>query len=551
MSAARLDRWYEEAARRRCLPLTRGGETLISRFTGSHRPGNDVAKAVARALVVFVGNRAVEVRFERGGSCADVEHGRVNLDGRILDDASGEPARFSRLFGVAAHEAAHLAHTTCEQIPRDALFKVIGNVLEDERIEAIVSAEFPALAPALHAARACLLQPAPDDANFLPAVFTLVRCAAPISAALWNRYGDRLEAVINALTPYPQTSEEIRRATLEVALLVPPEQSEDVPSNWQFSWMAPSAETFDDDDDEILDFDGMRAELAKRLRGHPGASGGRPRVRGRGTCGPWPQVVWRDATPDLSGYAGVRASLGCKPKTLATRIHQMLPRRPAARRNTGRLDAKRLHACDYDPNVFKKSMSGERVALAIVVIIDLSASMTGQSEETAREMAVLLAETVRQLPEVRIEFFGHDADSGSAPSTRITRYPNDAQGRVLGLGSLEIGANNRDAHAIRVIGDSLRSTPSGRAERKVAILIADGAPSASGFNGKIAREKTREAILWLERSWGPLLYVATDQIESLREMIPGSNVRFSAGRSLDGFSQQLSGVLRRAVGGAG
>ncbi|MBW2577798.1 MAG: hypothetical protein JRE38_06990 [Deltaproteobacteria bacterium] len=241
----------------------------------------------------------------------------------------------------------------------------------------------------------------------------------------------------------------------------------------------------------------------------------------------------------------------CRGETLAARIHQLLPRRRAARRNTGRLDVRRLYAHDYDPNLFKNRTSSERVALAIVVILDLSGSMAGDSEETAREMAVLLAETVRRLPGVRIEFFGHDADSGSGPSTRITRYPIDAQGRVPGLGSLGIGGNNRDAHAIRVIGDTLRDTPSGRAERKIAILIADGAPSANGFNGEIAREKTREAILGLERSWGPLLYVATAEIESLRKMIPGPSVRFSAGRSLDGFSQRLTGVLRRAVGGAG
>jgi Mg-chelatase subunit ChlD len=546
MSGAMLDRWYADAAQRRRLPLRQGGETLTSRFTGSDRPGRDVARAVARTLVMFVGRRAVELGFERGVSFADVKHGRVNLDGEILDEASDESDRLGRLLGVAAHEGAHLAHTTCEQVARDALFKVIGNVLEDERIEGIVTGELPALASAVHAARVGLLHPAPDDCKFLPAVFTLVRCAAPISPALWNRYADRLEAVIAALTPYPQTSEQIRRATLEVALLVPPEQWNDIPPSWQFRGLAASAEAFDDEADDFESLD-----PAMGGRGRHRLSGRRPHGRGRGICGAWPRVVWREAKADLPGYVGVRSSLGRKPETLAARIHQLLPRRRAARRNTGRLDARRLHALDYDPNLFKNRTSSERVTLAIVVILDLSGSMAGHSEETAREMAVLLAETVRQLPGVCIEFFGHDADSGRGPSTRITRYPIDAQGRVPGLGSLGIGGNNRDAHAIRVIGDTIRDTPSSRAERKIAILIADGAPSANGFKGEIAREKTREAILWLERSWGPLLYVATDEIESLRQMIPGPSVRFSAGRSLGGFSQQLTGVLRRTVGGAG
>ena len=553
MSGATLDRWYTDAAQRRRLPLTQGAETLASRFTGSDRPGPDVAKAAAHTLLMFVGQRAVELGFERGASCTDVEHGRVNLDGRILDEGSGEPDRFGRLLGVAAHEGAHLAHTTCEQIARDALFNVIGNVLEDERIEGIVSGEIPVLASAIHAARVGLLSPAPDDANFLPAVFTLVRCAARISPALWNRYADRLEAVITALTPYPQTPEEIRRATLEVALLVPPEQWKDIPPRWQFRWMAAGGEALDDEADpsETFDPETTIADPAKGGRKHHRPTGRRPRVRGRGSCAPWPRVVWRDAKADLSGYAGVCSSIGRKPKVLAGRIHQLLPRRRAARRNTGRLDTRRLYAYDYDLNLFKNPTSSERVALAIAVILDLSGSMAGHSEETAREMAVLLAETVRQLPEARIEFFGHDADSGPASSTRITRYPIDEQGRVPGLGSLEIGSNNRDAHAIRVIGDALRSTPPSRAERKIAILVADGAPSANGFSGEIAREKTREAILWLERSWGPLLYVATNEVESLRQMIPGANIRFSAGRSLDEFTRQLTCVLRRAVGGAG
>jgi len=538
MSCEIRDRWYEDAARRRRLP--EGGEALVPLLTGSAQPSREVAMAVARTLVMFVGGRNAQLSFEHGACCADVLSGHVNLDGKILAGIDDLLACIRQLFGTAAHEGGHLAHTTPEQIPRDPLFKAIGNVLEDERIDAIVARELPVLVSAQESARTGLLTPAADDGGFLAAVFTLVRCTDRISPALWDRYAARLEAVIEALTPYPQTPDEIRRATLQVALLVPPEQREDLPPSWSFDWRA-GGEGGDALDDEAMG--GLRDPRS------PG--GGRPLGNAPGICGAWPRVDWRDAKADLSGYGKIRARLGRKPELLANRIQQILPRRPATRRNSGRLDAKRLHAHEFDPNLFRSRSSSERVALAIVVILDLSNSMSGPSEEIAQEMALLLAEAVRQLPEVRIEFFGHDADAGAKSSTRITRYPSDSQGRVPGLGSLEIGANNRDAHAIQVIGDELRASPLRNSERRIAILVADGAPSAMEFNGVLARDKTREAILWLERTWGPVLYVATDEVENLRRMVPGPSVRFRSGRSVDEFAHQLTGTLHRAVGGAG
>jgi Mg-chelatase subunit ChlD len=502
--------------------------------------------AAARSVVEIVGGRSVQLGFERGASCADVQNGRVNLDGEILEADLPWIDRMELVLALASHEGAHLARTTPEQIPRDALFKAIGNVLEDERIEAIVVRELPEFAPALEAARARLLRPASDDGSFLSAVFTLVRCPGRISDALWHRYAERLEVVVDLLSPYPESPEAIRHATLRVALLIPPEQRDELPPSWEFAWASTGGEG---DGEGELDPDWEEGEPGGRGTGRPWPSGRRPRFRGRGKCGPWPEVVWREATPELTGYNEVRARLGRKPEILANRIQQMLPRETTAHQTTGRIDKKRLHAYRHRQNLFRAPNSPERIGLSIVVMLDLSGSMAGRSAELAREIGVLLCEAVRQLAGVRIEVYGHDADVGKGASTRLTHYPIDSQGRAPGLGELDVGGNNRDAHAIRVLGETLRASPLRDGEHKLAILVADGAPSATDFNGEIAREKTRDAILWLEQTWGPVLFVATDDIENLKKMVPGPSFRFRAGRSVDQLAQQLTLTLRRAVGG--
>jgi hypothetical protein len=184
------------------------------------------------------------------------------------------------------------------------------------------------------------------------------------------------------------------------------------------------------------------------------------------------------------------------------------------------------------------------------MLIDLSGSMGGESAEIAQQVGVLVGEAARLLPEVRLGVYGHCADQQGRPSTEMVRFPLDREGRALGLGHLPIGGNNRDAHAIREVGADLLASPLRASTHRIGILVADGAPSARDFGGLDAILQTREAITWLDRSWGPVLFIATDEVEALRKMVPGASFRFRSGDPVEALCHNLTQTLSRSLRGA-
>jgi hypothetical protein len=163
---------------------------------------------------------------------------------------------------------------------------------------------------------------------------------------------------------------------------------------------------------------------------------------------------------------------------------------------------------------------------------------------------VLVSEAARLLPEARLAVFGHSADLEGTTSTQMVRFPLDPESRPLGLGSMPILGNNRDAHALRELGAELLGSPLRASRHRIAIVIADGAPSARHFNGDEAIAQTREAIVWLDHAWGPVLYIATDEVETLRAMVPGASFRFRSGDAVEDLSQHLTLTLKRSLRGS-
>ncbi len=533
-------RWYEEAARRRGL-RTSAARTPIPQ----KRPlapqllkggaGRADAVAAARSLIETIAERSVLLTLKHETSHARLDKGVVNLDGRILRAPGSRLTTAERLLGVGAHEAGHFLLTEMDTIPRDPLFRVIQNILEDERIEAEVARRYPCTVVPMHAARRDLLTPAGEDDGFLAAVFTLVRCEAPIPDALWERYESRLRAVLDELQPFPRTPAEVQRAAMHVALRIPPEERESIPEDSRFDWFG--GMELDGDEEDALS--GIRVRILRS-----GLKGRRPKNQSP-EGGEWPAVTWQEAGDASDAYAACASALGGKPAALANRLRAILPPEPVSRQRSGRIDRRRLHTYRYSDRLFQRKLDRES-ALSVALILDLSGSMMGSSAAIAKQVAVLLSEAVVRLPDARLDVFGHSADLGGSASTWITRFPNDATGRPLGLGDLPIDGNNRDAHAFEVIGDHLLESPARSSRHRLAVIIADGAPSASGFRGDPARDLTRDAILDLERRWGPVLFIATDAIDELRSMVPGASYRFRSDGPVDELARHLTVAFRRA-----
>jgi hypothetical protein len=538
-----LDAWYHDSQVRR-RASQRGGPLAASLF-GSIVPNAETSVAAARVVLESLGRRSVRLGLEQGISRANLETGEVNLDGGILEADAPWPLRAERLLGVAAHEASHLLWTPLEPFTRDRLFRAIQNILEDERIEARLASERRDFIHPLHVARRDLLSAASHEGYFLSAFFTLVRCEQRLDPALWGRYQDRLCAVVEALTPFPKTFTEVRFASLAIALQVPPEERDMIPDPELFGALV--AGDASDDSRSLPDFLRHHKRRGRRRRPRPPSS--REVGKQSRQLPAWPAVTWSSAENARDGYERVRSDVAARARVLADRLRTLLPRRRAPRQNSGRIDRKRLYASPYSTAIFRAPGS-QGPTLAIAILVDLSGSMQGRSARIAQQVGVLVSEAARALPDVRLSVFGHRADLEKATGTQMVRFPLNAEGRPLGLGRLPIRGNNRDAHALRELGTELLGSPMLDSRHRIAIVIADGAPSARDFEGDEAIRHTREAITWLDQAWGPVLFIATDDADTLREMVPGASFRFRSGDAVEELSQHLTLTLKRSLRGA-
>ncbi len=257
-----------------------------------------------------------------------------------------------------------------------------------------------------------------------------------------------------------------------------------------------------------------------------------------------PEVVWADAKPDPQGYEEVRREVARDAAALAARIGGLLPPRSRPRLRQGRLDRRRLAAFRTDGRVFRgPDRCSERIVLALIV--DLSASMRGESGQVARRISILLSETCAALQNACLYAYGHNADHDGTRHTRITRYATPARGRADALGSLAFAGNNRDAHAIEVIGRDLLLREGPKRTPRLAVLVSDALPNAFQFEGDRAVDATRHAIEWLEQVWGPTMLVATEYSPVARSLVSGPMIPLDLDRPVKGLVRFMEWGLRR------
>ena len=190
-----------------------------------------------------------------------------------------------------------------------------------------------------------------------------------------------------------------------------------------------------------------------------------------------------------------------------------------------------------------KAMSPVEVEVAL--IIDQSASMEGDSGKLAKRLAILLAEACAQVPGVRLHAYGHNADLDELRHTRITRYATPVRGQAHALGAIDFDGNNRDAHAIELIGHDLLTLGGVRRNSRLALLLSDARPNADGFKGSKAVDATRRAINWLEQVWGPTVLVATEDSPVMHSLVPGPVIPFDLERPAQGLARLVELCLRQ------
>ena len=486
---------------------------------------------------MLVGERRASVGFEPGVSAADVRHGIVNLDGALLKALGSDKDAGERLIGVAAHEGAHLAWSARPRLGWTAAYRWIHNLVEDERIERKTAQHHPRLAHPLYVARRDLLEIDPVDESFFGALFATVRAPHRLPEAQWTQHERRLRQVTSILEPFPNSQAGVRRSVEGIMQLLSSAEKHSAPAYPEL--LFPGMEPFPWPAGRTLS---ERLRRLRRWRWRKADKDGLSREARMDA--ERPPVRWGEADPHPSGYEAIRREVACPAARLRERLQAVLPPRKESYRRRGPLDRRRLFAHTMDDRLFL----GPNVAhdpLAIALILDLSGSMSGSCAEKAQRVAVLVSEAVVGLPGARLYVYGHSADAGGTPSTEITRFATPARGPVLNLGTYPLGANNRDGHALRLIGDDLRRMQPRAGSRRIAVVVADGVPHALGYSGPEAFEDTRGALLWLDQAWGPTVFLATEEHERLRDLATGPYLVLQKENFVNELVSLLSGALRR------
>ncbi len=492
--------------------------------------------SAARALVMLVAERHASVAFEPGISAADVRRGLTNLDGTLLKALGSDADAGERLIGVAAHEGAHLAWSASPRRSWVPAYRWVHNLVEDERIERKTARRYPRLAHPLYVARRDLLEIAPTESSFFGALFATVRAPDRLSPQQWTRHERRLLKLISILTPFPDSQAAVASCVARIVQLLTHPELRDAPAYPEL--LFPGVDPIPGPPGRPLH------ERLRRLRRRRSKSDKDGLSREAELAPDWPPVRWEQVDPGPNCYEAIRCDVAAAAALLRQRLQPLLPPRRESHRRRGTLDRRRLFAREMDDRLFL-GPNLARDALSIALILDMSASMDGSCAEKAQHVAVLLSEAVIALPGTRLYVYGHSADRDNTPCTQITRFATPACGPVLTLGSFSVGGNNRDAHALHLIGDDLQRMEPRSRSRRIAVVLADGVPHAMGFSGPEAFEATRRALLWLDQAWGPTVFLATEGHERLRDLASGPYLVLQDKDFLQSLVSLLSGDLRR------
>lgn len=185
-------------------------------------------------------------------------------------------------------------------------------------------------------------------------------------------------------------------------------------------------------------------------------------------------------------------------KNLIQEIEVALETRKAYnQRNTrrGRIDSSKLWKLAVpDSTIFsRRIIPGDIPELAISVLVDCSGSMSDEIKGTytrmdaVKDAACVLSETCKTL-KIKHTVTGFN-DSGITNHYPAVCWDDDDSSRIAGLISNNC---NRDGFSIRIVANelSLRAEP-----RKLLLVLSDGQPNADYYEGELAWQDTREAVL--------------------------------------------------------
>ncbi len=292
---------------------------------------------------------------------------------------------------------------------------------------------------------------------------------------------------------------------------------------------------------------------------------GLPEAGGRdadATADPGPRPsIWTPPTP----YERALERLRDQVEALCRRLEAaLLPSRRLRRRDgfpSGRgIDLRRLFAFEADPRrvgeLWWRPTIPDRRDVAVLLLVDLSGSMSGAKAEAALLGTVLLAETLDRLnvpfaiqgfQDVLVPLCGFVQPFDDAARSAIGEIPQEIEGRRLG-GNNSPSYNDDGPCLLEAAGSLLGQS----ALQRLLIVVSDGRPE-----GRRSLPKDLSAAVATVCSADPSLMLVGlglgPQTEHVRQYYPNATANVAVDRLADEIADRLERVLldHLRTGGAG
>ena len=169
----------------------------------------------------------------------------------------------------------------------------------------------------------------------------------------------------------------------------------------------------------------------------------------------------------------------------------------------GDIDENSLHKLSYDDyRIYSEKTIRSRKNVAICLLVDESGSMMDTDRiNSAKEVAFVLAESMKSIDGVKVSVFGHTAQTADNSDIEITCYKTFEQNDTSGIFEMNAKQQNLDGHAIKYVAKKF-ANDSFNFDKKIMFVISDGEPEGYGYSGESAIRHTGSVCEFCRKKMG-------------------------------------------------
>ena len=155
-------------------------------------------------------------------------------------------------------------------------------------------------------------------------------------------------------------------------------------------------------------------------------------------------------------------------------------------------------------NLYKIKMNDDRIMtrrdvvgskkIAICLLVDESGSMSGQRIINARNVSIVLAESMKSVEGIDLSIYGHTAEEyniSGGEGVCLREYVSPRKPHIHNCMCMEARLENHDGYAI-LHTSKLFLQDYADYDRKIMFVISDGEPAGSKYHGRLAMEHVRD-----------------------------------------------------------